>query len=153
MLRSVPAGLSIAALVAWVPTIAALSAERPTPTQDIVPITAVQRQALVVTMNTNLRGYAAILAAAGRGDAGGRSDAAALTAAAQALDANRGTERDPTLRAVLPDRWLQLGGLVHRGFAQLATDAPALGPREVAARLGTITATCAECHATYAWPR
>lgn len=147
MLRSVPAGLSIAALVAWVPTMAALVAVQPVETQEVVPVDASQRRALVATMNTNLRGYADVLTAAGRGDA------AALTAAAQALDANRGTERDPTLRAVLPDRWLQLGGLVHGGFTQLATDAATLGPRDVAARLGTISATCAECHATYAWPR
>ncbi len=115
--------------------------EAPSPDpRTAVPLTAEQRNGVLVEMRTMLASVNGILGAAAR------SDTAGIRSAAQA--SGMAAAADPALEKLLPAQWLQLAMEVHGGFDSLAAGAR-LGRDTIVARLGRITTACITCHSIY----
>ncbi len=129
-------GVALAALLA-----AGCVAQEASPDKrTAVPLTAEQRNAVLVEMRTMLGSVSGVLAATARSDSAGIRSAAAASGMAVAAD--------PALEQLLPKEWLAIAVQTHQGFDALAAAAGA-GRDQVVLRLGGITATCVSCHAMY----
>ena len=109
-------------------------------TRSAVPLTAEQRNAVLVEMRTMLASVNAVLGATARADSAG------VRAAAKA--SGSGAAADPALEKLLPAPWLQMATQTHTGFDGLAAVAGA-GRDTIVARLASITGSCVSCHAMY----
>jgi len=121
---------------------------RETPTADArtsVPLTAEQRDAVLIEMRTMLGSVDGVL------NGVARWDTAAIRGAA--LRSGTAAAADPALEKILPAPWLEMAERTHGGFDALGAAVARGVPRDtVLAKLATITPACMNCHAMYRLP-
>jgi len=141
-LRFVAVGLLLGGLVG-----VACSGEEPVdPDARLsVRVTPAHRAVVGEVMRRNLSSIHQISTAAARGDL---RTVASLADEASKAPGPGGT--DPTLRARLPQGWLDIGKGVDAGFAEIATAARSGGaPAQMNAGMASLTGACLSCHTTY----
>jgi len=143
-LRSVFVGLLLGGLV-----VVACAGEEPVdPALDArtpVRVTPAQRAVVGEVMRRNLASIHRISTAAAQGDL---RTAALLADEASKAPGPGGTDR--SLRARLPQGWLDIGKGVDAGFAEIASAARSGGaPARMNAGMASLTGACLSCHTSY----
>lgn len=148
-------GLSVLALVLWVPVAVSLLGEPPAaPPTEYVPegearrllqVLPEEREIVREVMRENVVALHGVLSAI---DAGDLEGAAAL--AREAARSPGPGRRDPALRERLPEDWLAMGKQVHRGYKSAARrlDGGATG-LEALGDLSEVTGACVACHVSF----
>lgn len=102
------------------------------------------REAVLTEMRQMLEALNGVLLAAARQDREGMAEAARSGGTAIAVDT------DPEVARALPDEFVRLGSGTHRQFDALAEAIEGgIDTDSVVARLGSLTAKCVACHASY----
>lgn len=119
-------------------------AEQEADTRQVVRLPAPAREQVLKEMRQMLEALNGVLLAMVEGDRGAMAEAALSGGTAIAVDT------DPRVAASLPREFVALGSSTHEDFDALAAAIEeGAGRDSVVAKLGSLTARCVSCHASY----
>lgn len=122
----------------------AAEAAAPQDSRTAIPMPEDAREAILTEMRQMMEALNGVLLAASR------EDRDAMAAAARSGGSAIAVDTDPQVAEALPGEFVRLGSGTHREFDALAEAIEAgIDTDSVVARLGSLTAKCVACHASY----